>query len=106
LASKVEQPIVVPPSVGPDVSPVADEVPARGLPAPLEEGEAEEREIEREYYGRLLAIRQLPRALRASARRAAREWRAAALKAVRMRRKLKRQAQYAARKSQLPPPQP
>jgi hypothetical protein len=71
----------------------------------LEEGEAEERAIEREYEGMLLAARRLPRVLRGAARRAAREWRAATLKALRMKRMLERQAHSAAWKAQIPPPQ-
>jgi hypothetical protein len=107
LANKEEQPIALPPHVRPGASPGGDEFPRRGLPEPPpEESEAEEREIEREYYGRLLAVRRLPRALRAGARRAASEWRAAALKALRMKRMLERQAHSAAWKGQNPPPQP
>ena len=106
LATKEEQPIALPPPVPPEANPAADEFPRRGLPEPPEDSEAEEREIEGEYYGRLLAARRLPRALRAGARRAAREWRAAALKALRMKRMLARQAHSAAWKAQIPPPQP
>jgi hypothetical protein len=78
--------------------------PRRALPEPPEDSEAEEHAIEREYYGRLLAIRRLPRALRAGARRAAKDWRAAALKALRMKRMLERQAHSAVWKLHIPPP--
>jgi hypothetical protein len=105
-APKNEQPIELPTPVRPPCGTTGEEFPRRGVPEPLEEGEAEERAIEREYEGMLLAARRLPRILRAGGRRVAREWRAAALKALRIKRMLERQAHSAAWKAQIPPPQP
>src|SRR5579862_1134409 len=48
---------------------------------PLQEDGSAEAEIEREFQGRLMGSRRLPRSQRAGACRAAREWRAATLKA-------------------------
>ncbi len=101
LATKEEQPIALPPPVRPDADRQRVEFPRRGLPEPPEDSEAEEREIEGEYYGRLLTARRLPRALRAGARRAAREWRAATLKALRMKRMLCARPTLAAWKAQI-----
>jgi len=61
---------------------------------PIDEGDAAEFEIESEFRRRLMGARQLPRRERAQARRAAREWRRLALKALREKRMRDRLARY------------
>ena len=61
-----------------------------GFVEPIEEGEGAELEIEAEFRRKLHGSRFLPRKARAGARRAAREWRRAALSALREKRLLER----------------
>ena len=73
-------------------------------PEPLEEDGSAEAEIEREFGGRLMGLRRLPRSQRGGALRAALEWRRDALAALREKRTRERQSRYAASKLQRPAP--
>jgi hypothetical protein len=64
---------------------------------PLDEGDAAEIEIEMIFKRKIAGTRLLPRCERALARRAAREWRRFALKALRERRLNERHARCALR---------
>jgi hypothetical protein len=63
---------------------------------PIEDGEAEAIEIEKEFRARLTGLRRLPRNARAAALRGARERRDTALKALREKRARERFANFAA----------
>jgi hypothetical protein len=69
-----------------------------------EEGEAEEIEIEFQFRRKLAGLRFMPRLDRPHARRAAREWRTAALKALREKRATARYARRMLRRLQTPEP--
>jgi hypothetical protein len=70
---------------------------------PREDGTAEA-EIDAEYRRRLTGLRGLCRGERAQARRAARDWRFLARKALREKRAAERRARHALRLSRMPPP--
>jgi hypothetical protein len=78
------------------------------MPAPEfdadEEGGAEEIEIDKMYRRKLAGLRHLPRLDRPHARRAAREWRLAALKALHEKRAAERHARRLLRRLQSPAP--
>lgn len=62
---------------------------------PIEDGDAEAIEIEKEFRRRLTGLRRLPRSARAVALREARDWRLVALKALREKHARERQANVA-----------
>jgi hypothetical protein len=70
---------------------------------PIDEGDAAEFEIEIEFRRRLMGVRQLPRRERSQARRAAREWRRIALKALREKRRYERRPRFVWRQQTRPP---
>lgn len=67
---------------------------AHEVDGPLDEGDAAEIEIENIFKRKIAGTRQLPRRERALARRAAREWRRFALKALREKRATERHARF------------
>jgi hypothetical protein len=81
----------------------------RHIGDPVDDEEAAANEIEREYQGRLLGIRRLPRSQRPAARRAAHEWRQMMLAALREKRLRERLSRYQAlrqlRQTRLPAPE-
>jgi hypothetical protein len=78
---------------------------ARSLPEPdAVEGEAEEIEIESVFRRRIAGLRHLPKRERPSARKAARDWRIRALKALREQRARDRQARRVHRQLSGPTP--
>jgi hypothetical protein len=71
---------------------------------PVDEDDAARDEIERVFRAKLMGLRRLPRAQRAGALQAAREWRQAALAGLRADRARKRSARFAAWKQPMPAP--
>ena len=69
-----------------------------------EEGDEEDQAIAAEYQRRLAGLRHLPRAARAGALRAAKQWHQGALRLLRDKRAAARQARRLAQRWQLPPP--
>lgn len=69
---------------------------------PIEETDDEAFEIELEFRRKVAGLRRLPKRERAAALRAAREWYALALQALRERKAGKRHAHYLAWRAQLP----
>jgi hypothetical protein len=67
---------------------------ANDIDGPIDEGDAAEIEIETIFKRRIAGARLLPRHERAPARRAAREWRRIALKALREKRMRERHARH------------
>jgi hypothetical protein len=65
---------------------------------PVEDGDGAEIEIETDFGRRLAGVRRLPWRERAAARRAAREWRLGALKALREKRATARHARFTLRR--------
>jgi hypothetical protein len=71
---------------------------------PAEEDEAAATEIEAAFRRKLMGLRRLPQHERAPALRAARQWRVAALRALREKRARDRHARYVLWRQRLPPP--
>jgi hypothetical protein len=90
--------------IRPSASPAVVERLRGTLLDPVDDEEAAENEIEREYQGMLLGVRRLPRSQRPAARRAAREWRQMMLAALREKRRRERRAKRAQGQLQRPAP--
>jgi hypothetical protein len=72
--------------------------------APVDDDDAQVQEIEAMFKRKLSGLRRLPRHARAHALRAAREWRLAALAALREKRARERHAKWVLWRQQLPAP--
>jgi hypothetical protein len=87
-----------------EIGSAAVELTRRAPLEPVEADAAAANEIERVFQGILIGVHRLPRSQRPAARRAAHEWRQAALAELREKRVRERSARIALQKLQAPAP--